>query len=220
MSINADDTGTHRALPRLIRFADLPRQPLDQGRGSAREIWAELAPDLGLTWHLRVVEIRDSTGLLIGPAGTHNYVVGMAGPQVAVRIAGTSRALRRGLVMPVPSCRVQFDRSKLRPPGVSSLLLLTCAGTVDPPGFAPGFAPGPADSGTDLPARTRLLVALRETVHLDGAVAQPGSALLLDPAESYRLHDPAPSILAVTLPDPERVDLTRSAKSHRGGARA
>jgi hypothetical protein len=196
MTTAAEEAGGG-VLPRTIRFAELARQPLDQGRGSAREIWADLDPDLNLRWQLRVVDIKDSSGLLIGPAGTHNYVVGIAGPQVAVRNAETSRVLRRGRVLPVLSCRVQFERSKLRPPGVSSLLVLTFTGTADPP----GFVPGPVGPGTDLPARTRLLVALQGTVHLDGAVAEQGSALLLDPAQSHRLADPATSILTVSLPE-------------------
>jgi hypothetical protein len=215
MTTAAEEAGGG-VLPRTIRFAELARQPLDQGRGSAREIWADLDPDLNLRWQLRVVDIKDSSGLLVGPAGTHSHVVGLAGPQVTVRIAGTSRALRRGLVMPVPSCRVQFERPKLRPPGVSSLLVLTFPGTAAPPGFAPGVV-GP---GAELPAGARLLVTLRGTVHLDGAVAEPGSALLLDPAGSYRLRDGAASILTVTPSGCDEAEQRSTDGSRRGGARA
>ena len=107
MSIAADeDDGVDATTPpRIIRFADLPRQPLDQGRGSAREIWAELDHDLTLRWQLRVVEIKDSTGLLVGPAGTHHHVVGLAGPQVAVRNTESNRVLRRAM-----SCRCSPPR--------------------------------------------------------------------------------------------------------------
>ncbi|MCU1445202.1 hypothetical protein [Cryobacterium sp.] len=198
MSVTAENDGldTPRTPPRSIRLADLPRQHLDQGRGSAREIWADLDHDLNLRWQLRVVDIKDSTGLLVGPAGTHHYVVGVAGPQVAVRNAESSRVLRRDQVMPVLSSRVHFERPKLRPPGVSSLMVLTFSGAAQPPVFITGTVA----QGAELRAGAQLLVALRGTVHLDGMEADPGSALLLDPAQTHRLRATTASILTVNLP--------------------
>lgn len=189
MSIGTDEDGdleSERIRPRSIRFADLPRQPLDQGRGSAREIWADLDNDLNLRWQLRVVEIKDSTGLLVGPAGTHHYIVGLAGPQVAVRNGESTRVLRRDHVMPVLSSSVHFERSKLRPPGASSLIVLTFVVAGEPPGLRIStlVPDAPLDAGA------RLVVALRGTVRVDGAEAAPGSALLL---ETGQTHQPAAS---------------------------
>ena len=194
MSITADEDGSVEAQgspPRTIRFSDLSRQPLDQGKGSAREIWAD--PDDGLGWQLRVVEVKDSTGLLVGPAGTHHYVVGLAGPQVAVRSTGASRVLRREEILPVPSATVLFERPRLRPPGASSLIVLTYFGAVDPPGFLIQTI----DAGAGLPLGAQVLVALRGTVRVGGAEAAQGSALLLDPAQSYRPGTSAAHLLIV-----------------------
>ena len=198
MSIAADeDDGVDATTPpRIIRFADLPRQPLDQGRGSAREIWAELDHDLTLRWQLRVVEIKDSTGLLVGPAGTHHHVVGLAGPQVAVRNTESNRVLRRAHVLPVLSSTVSFERPKLRPPGASSLVVLTFAGAADPPEFVIRTLP----PQTELRAGAQLLLALRGTVRVDGAEAAPGSALLLDPTRSHRPEASAAHVLTVHRP--------------------
>jgi hypothetical protein len=182
----ADETGDAAQPPRLIRFTDLPRHPLDQGRGGAREIWADLDDDLTLRWQLRVVEIKDSTGLLVGPAGTHNLVVGLAGPQVAVRNAEASRVLRRDQVLPVPSSVLHFERPKLRAPGASSLLVLTFAGAEAPPEFVIRTV----EAGVELRAGAQVVVALRGLVRVDGAEAAQGSALLLHPAQSP--HPPAP----------------------------
>jgi len=199
MSIAAaadDGVEAGRVPPRTIRFADLPRQSLDQGRGSAREVWADLDPDLTLRWQLRVVEIKDSTGLLVGPAGTHHFVVGLAGPQVAVRNTESSRVLRRDHVMPVPSATVYFERPKLRPPGASSLIVLTFAAATEPPEFVIRTTP----PDTELAAGTQLLLALRGTVQVDGAEAAPGSALLLDPDRSYRPEATSAQLLTVHRP--------------------
>jgi hypothetical protein len=193
-----DDDGRdgHRMRPRSIRFAALPRHPLDQGRGSAREIWADLDPDLNLRWQLRVVEIKDSTGLLVGPEGTQHYVVGLAGPQVAVRTGATSRVLRRDEVLPVPFSTVQFERPRLRPPGASSVLVLTYLDAGDPPVVALQNV----DEGADFAAGAQVVVALRGTVRVDGAEAAPGSALLLDSAQSYRSLAPTAHLLTVQQP--------------------
>lgn len=197
MSIAAEEDGVDagRVPPRTIRFADLPRQSLDQGRGSAREVWADLDHDLTLRWQLRVLEIKDSTGLLVGPAGTHHFVVGLAGPQVAVRNTESSRVLRRDHVMPVLSATVYFERPKLRPPGASSLIVLTFA-AAEPPEFV--IRSTPPDTG--LAAGTQLLLALRGTVRVDGAEAAPGSALLLDPDRSYRPEAASAQLLTVHRP--------------------
>jgi len=198
MSIAADeDDGVDASTPpRLIRFAELRRQPLDQGRGSAREVWADLDTDLTLRWQLRVVEIKDSTGLLVGPAGTHHHVVGLAGPQVAVRNTESNRVLRRAHVLPVLSSTVSFERPKLRPPGASSLVVLTFAGAADPPEFVIRTLP----PQTELRAGAQLLLALRGTVRVDGAEAAPGSALLLDPTRSHRPEATAAHVLTVHRP--------------------
>lgn len=199
MSIATEEDGSGgdgRIPPRPIRFSDLPRQPLDQGRGSAREVWADLDTDLTLRWQLRVVEIKDSTGQLVGPAGTHHYVVGQAGPQVAVRNAGSSRVLRRGHVMPVLSSTVYFERPKLRSPGASSLFVLTFAAAAEPPEFVLRTTP----PDTDLRAGAQLLLALRGTVRVDGFDAAPGSALLLDPTRSHRAEASAAHLLTVHRP--------------------
>jgi hypothetical protein len=193
---DAEPTG---ALPRSIRFTDLPRQPLDQGRGSAREIWADLDPDLSLRWQLRLIEIRDSAGLLVGPAGTNHFVVGLAGPQVAVRITDSNRVLRRDQVLPVPSSTVQFERPKLRPPGASSLLVLTYADVAHPPGFSIHTVDPETDADADLGAGAQLAIALRGTLRVPGAEVGPGSALLLDPVERYRTLAAA-HLLAVHRP--------------------
>ncbi|MGO4784697.1 hypothetical protein [Cryobacterium sp. W22_MBD10_FK3] len=199
-----DDTVARRIPPRTSRFSDIPRQPLDQGRGGAREIWADLDADLNLRWQLRVVEIKDSTGLLVGPAGTHNYVVGLAGPQVAVRSVEASRVLRRDHVMPVLSSTVLFERPKLRPPGASSLILLTFVGAAEPPRLAIRTI-GPH---TEIRPGAQVLVALRGTVRVDGAEADHGSALLLDPTQTYRPRAAAAQILTVHRPgsDEEKPD--------------
>jgi len=201
MSIAAEEDGRvdDAQLPRIIRFSDLPRQPLDLGRGSAREIWADVDVDLTLRWQLRVVEIKDSTGLLVGPAGTQHYVVGLAGPQVAVRTADSSRMLRRDHVLPVPSAAAHFERPKLRPPGASSLLVLTFAAATEPPGFVIGTA----DQDTDLAAEARLVVGLRGTVQIDGAEVAQGAAILLDPARSHRALTTNAQFLTVTRPRPQ-----------------
>jgi hypothetical protein len=197
MSIAEDeDDSPGRTRPRSIRFTALPRQPLDQGKGTTREIWAEPANDLNLRWQLRLVEIKDSTGLLVGPAGTHHHVVGLAGPQVAVRNTDTSRVLRRDHVLPVLSNRVHFERSNRRPPGASSVIVLSFAAAVEPPGF---FVQR-IDVGADLRAGAQVLVALRGTVLVDGADAAPGSALLLDPAQSYRARASSAHVLTVHRP--------------------
>ncbi|WEO78056.1 hypothetical protein BJQ94_03180 [Cryobacterium sp. SO2] len=191
-----DGVDPQRIPPRAIRFSELPRQPLDQGRGSAREIAADLGYDLTLRWQLRVVEIKDSTGQLVGPAGTHHFVVGLSGPQVAVRNAESSRVLRRDHVMPVPSSTVYFERPKLRPPGASSLIVLTFPGAGEPPGFVISMA----DPDADLGAGAQLLVALRGTAHVDGAEVGQGSALQLDPAQSYRPLASSAQLLTVHRP--------------------
>jgi hypothetical protein len=199
MSITAEDDDNRdaqRMRPRSIRFTALTRQPLDQGRGSAREIWADLDPDLNLRWQLRVVEIKDSTGLLVGPAGTQHYVVGLAGPQVAVGNSGTSRVLRRDEVLTVPSSTVQFERPRLRPPGASSVLVLTFPHTGD----APGVVIQNVDEGATFATGAQVVVALRGTVRVDGAEAAPGSALLLDSAQSYRSSAPTAHLLTVHQP--------------------
>ena len=198
MSIAADeDDGVDATTPpRIIRFADLPRQPLDQGRGSAREVWADLDTDLTLRWQLRVVEIKDSTGLLVGPAGTHHHVVGLAGPQVAVRNTESNRVLRRAHVLPVLSSTVYFERPKLRPPGASTLVVLTFAGAADPPEFVIRTLP----PQTELRAGAQLLLALRGTVRVEGAEAAPGSALLLDATRSHRPEATAAHVLTVHRP--------------------
>lgn len=182
--------------PRTIRFSDLPRQPLDQGTGSAREIWADLDPDLTLRWQLRVIDLKDSTGLLVGPAGTHHHVVGLAGPQVTVRQAHASRALRRDHVLPVLSHRVHFERPRLRPPGHSSVVVLTFPGAADPPDLVLGsLAPG-----GELDPAARLVLVLRGTVRVGRAEAAHGSALLLQPGRGYRQGAGSARILTVTLP--------------------
>ncbi|WP_165789002.1 hypothetical protein [Cryobacterium zongtaii] len=191
-----DGVEADQSPPRVIRFADLPRQPLDQGRGSAREIWADLAHDLTLRWQLRVVEIKDSTGLLVGPIGTHHYVVGLAGPQVAVRNGESNRVLRRAHVMPVRSATVYFERPKLRPPGASSLVVLTFAVAAEPPEFSIRTLT-PQD---ELPAGAQLLLALRGTVRVNGAEAAPGSALLLDATRSHRPQGASAHVLTVHRP--------------------
>jgi hypothetical protein len=199
MSITAaadDSRDAQRMRPRSIRFAALPRQPLDRGRGSAREIWADLDAELNLRWQLRVVEIQDSTGLLVGPTGTQHYVVGLAGPQVAVRNTGARRVLRRDAVLPVPSSTVLFERPRLRPPGSSSLLVLTYAGPDDPPGVAIQTV----DEGTELPVGAQVLVALRGTVSVLGVEAAPGSALLLDSRQSHRSEGTTAHLLMVQQP--------------------
>ncbi|TFC05526.1 hypothetical protein E3O42_02910 [Cryobacterium adonitolivorans] len=199
MSIAAEeDDGVDAAAtpPRIIRFSDLPRQPLDQGRGSAREVWADLDSDLTLRWQLRVVEIKDSTGLLVGPAGTHHYVVGLAGPQIAVRNTESNRVLRRDHVMPVLSSTVYFERPKLRPPGASSLFVLTFTAAADPPEFVIRALP----PETELRAGSQLLLALRGTVRVDGVEAAPGSALLLDPTRSHRPQAVSAQVLTVHRP--------------------
>ncbi|TFD91120.1 hypothetical protein E3T61_09640 [Cryobacterium lactosi] len=198
MSIAAEEDGVDAdgVPPRSIRFADLPRQSLDQGRGSAREVWADLDPDLTLRWQLRVLEIKDSTGLLVGPAGTHHFVVGLAGPQVAVRNTESSRVLRRDHVMPVLSATVYFERPKLRPPGASSLIVLTFAAGTEPPEFAIRTTP----PDTALAAGTQLLLTLRGTVRVDGVEAAPGTALLLDPNRSHPLQAASAQLLTVHRP--------------------
>jgi hypothetical protein len=191
-----DGVDVQRTAPRPITFADLPRQPLDQGRGSVREVWADLDNELNLRWLLRVVEIKDSTGLLVGPAGTHHFVVGLAGPQVAVRTAEASRVLRRDHVLPVLSATLLFERPKLRPPGASSLLVLTFVGAADPPGFVIRTA----DVDAELPPEAQVLIALRGTVKLDGAEAGQGTALLLDPALRHRPTASTAHLLTVHRP--------------------
>ncbi|WP_104163444.1 hypothetical protein [Cryobacterium sp. N22] len=195
-----DEAVVRRIPPRTSRFSDIPRQPLDQGRGSAREVWADLDTDLNLRWQLRVVEIKDSTGLLVGPAGTHNYVVGLAGPQVAVRSTEASRVLRRDHVMPVLSSTVLFERPKLRPPGASSLILLTFVGAAEPPALAIRTV----DPQTEIRAGAQVLVALRGTVRVDGAEAAHGSALLLDPTQTYRPRASSAQILTVHRPGSDK----------------
>jgi hypothetical protein len=199
MSIAAeedDNSDAERMRPRSIRFAALPRQPLDQGRGGAREVWADLDPDLNLRWQLRVVEIKDSTGLLVGPAGTQHHVVGLAGPQVSVGTAGVSRVLRRDEVLPVPSSTVLFERPRLRPPGASSVLVLSYRDSDDPPVIVIRNV----DEGAEFAAGAQVIVALRGAVRVDGAEATPGSALLLDSTQTYRSSAPAAHLLTVQQP--------------------
>jgi hypothetical protein len=198
MSLAAEDgdTDAQRVVPRAIRFTDLPRHPLDQGRGSAREIWADLGADLTLRWQLRVVEIKDSAALLVGPAGTQHFVVGLAGPQVSVRNTEATRVLRRDQVLPVLSSTVHFDRPKLRSPGASSLIVLTYVAAAAMPGFTISTVGPDADLG----AGAQLVLPLRGTVRVHGAEAGPGSALLLDPAQRYCQSPATAHLLTVHQP--------------------
>ncbi|MDH6237698.1 hypothetical protein [Cryobacterium sp. CG_9.6] len=199
MSTIAGDTGgvnAHRVPPRTIRFSDIPRQALDEGRGTAREIWADLDDDLSLRWQLRVVELQDSLGLLVGPAGTHHFVIGLAGPQVAVRTAGSSRVLRRDEVLAVMNSTVYFERSKLRPPGASTVIVLTFSGT----SAAPACIAGPVNPSGDLPGGAQLLVALRGSVTVNGAELGQGAALLLDPRQTYRAGRSTAHVLTIQGP--------------------
>ena len=91
---------------------------------------------------------------------------------------------------------MSFERPKLRPPGASSLVVLTFAGAADPPEFVIRTL----SPQTELRAGAQLLLALRGTVRVDGAEAAPGSALLLDPTRSHRPEATAAHVLTVHRP--------------------
>lgn len=163
--------------PRLIRFSEVARQPLDRGRGSVRDIWTSTDADRTLRWQLRVVELRDADGIIDGPEGMHHSVVGFAGPQLGIRTGGSDRSLHRDEVLAVRSSTLSFSRPKLRASGPSSVIVLSHAIAEEPPTFAfrePSTAPGS-------PSETRILLALRSPIRLESGEAPRGSAVVLPP---------------------------------------
>lgn len=163
--------------PRLIRFSEVARQPLDRGRGSVRDIWTSTDADRALRWQLRVVELRDADGAIGAPEGMHHFVVGFAGPQVGVRVGNMDRALHRDEVLAVRSSTLSFSRPKLRASGPSSVIVLAHAIAEEPPTFA--FREPTSTTGS--PSETRIMLALRSPIRLDSGEAPRGSAFVFPP---------------------------------------
>lgn len=184
----------HDGLPRLIRFRDLPRQPLHDGRGVVREIWSESAPGLDLRWQLQLVELKGPGGSLVAPAGTHQRIVGLTGPQVAVGDADRRSALRRDHALLLRSSTVVFQRPRLRVAGASMVLVLTFADVAVPPMFT--FHD--IDGAIALPSGTRLLLNLQGELRLGGVEATRQAAVLLDPRTDPRGQGASARVLALS----------------------
>jgi hypothetical protein len=180
MTHDGSDLAAHAAredLPRLIRFRDLPRQSLHEGKGVVREIWTETDPGLNLRWQLQLIELRGPGGSLVAPAGTHQRIVGLSGPQVAIGDADRSSSLGRDRALLVRSSTVVFQRPRLRVAGASTVLVLTFAAVAVPPMFSFHDLNG----SVDLPSGSRAVLNLKGDLRVGGVDAPRQAALLLDP---------------------------------------
>jgi hypothetical protein len=183
----------HHDLPRLIPFRALPRQALPEGRGTVREIHVETAPGLDLRWQLQLVELKGPRGTFAAPAGTHQRIVGLSGPQVAVGdTVERSAALGRDRALLVRSHTVVFQRPRLRVAGASVVLVLTFDATVVPPRFTFRTLDDPAEI-----AGTALLLLLQGDVRIAGIEASRQSALLLDPRAAHEVSASAARVLTL-----------------------
>ena len=168
--------------PRLVRFADLVRQPLDRGRGSVRDVWTSTDVDRLIRWRLQVVELRDAAGLIAAPDDMNHAIVGFAGPQVAVRAGGNElngpgRILHRDEVLTVRESSVRLSRPRLRASGSSSMILLSYSTSEDPPTLSfeqPDAAHDPADG-------LRITLALRGPIRRGEGEVPQGAALVSAP---------------------------------------
>jgi hypothetical protein len=168
--------------PRLVRFAELVRQPLDRGRGSVRDIWTSIDVDRRIRWRLQVVELRDAAGLIAAPDDMNHAVVGFAGPQVSVRagnndLNGPGRILHRDEVLTVRESSVRLTRPRLRASGSSSMILLSFSTSEDPPTLTfehRETAHDPADG-------LRITLALRAPVRRGEGDLPQGTALVSAP---------------------------------------
>ncbi|WP_159499305.1 hypothetical protein [Microbacterium sp. 18062] len=178
----------------LIRFRDLPRQPLQEGRGTVRGIWTETDPGLDLRWHLQLVELKGPGGSLLAPAGTHQRIVGLSGPQVAVGAFDHHAVLRRDRAVLLRSSTLSFQRPRLRVTGASMVLVLTFAAVAVPPMFS--FQE--IDGSADLPTGTRVLLALQGDVRLDGVEVPRQAVALLDGGPDHRAHASSARVLVLS----------------------
>lgn len=168
--------------PRLIRFADLVRQPLDRGRGSVRDVWTSTDVDRRIRWRLQVVELRDAAGLITAPEDMNHVVVGFAGPQVAVRTGGNElygpgRILHRDEVLMVREPSVRLSRPRLRASGSSSMILLSFSTAEEPPTLTVRHLDDPADPADGL----QIALALGGPVPHESGEIPRGAALVSAP---------------------------------------
>ncbi|MBZ4487901.1 hypothetical protein LQ938_12555 [Microbacterium sp. cx-55] len=184
--------GSHD-LPRLVPFRGLPRQPLQDGRGTVREIHVETAPGLDLRWQLQLVELKGPRATLLAPAGTHQRIVGLSGPQVSVGDAvDRVAALGRDRALSVRSPTIVFQRPRLRVAGASVVVVLTAAASGPPPRLS--FRT--LDDPTDL-VGISLVLLLQGELRVDGVEAARQSALLLDPRTTSHVTASAARVLTL-----------------------
>ncbi|WP_291041761.1 hypothetical protein [Herbiconiux sp.] len=177
-----------------VLLAGLRRLPLEQGRGGVREIWAGEGPHHEPRWQLRIVDMRGPRGILSASAGSEHYVIGLAGPQVAVGDTRSSgQVLRRGRVVPIRSATVVFERPKLRAAGASSLVVLTASS----PALAPTLTLQTVEGAAVMAAGTCGVVTLRHGVLLDDADVPGHAATLIDPRGLHRIQVASAQVLTL-----------------------
>ncbi|KAA9133667.1 hypothetical protein [Microbacterium caowuchunii] len=181
-------------LPHPLSFRDLPRRPLDEGTGTLRRIWAEEGTASGRRWQVQLIELKGAGGAFLAPDHTHQRIVGLSGPQVALGDPEHSTALRRDSALLVRSSAVSFRRPRLRVTGVSTLLVLSFAALAVPPMLSFHTL----DGTTEVPIGTRVLLHLRGDLTVDGVPADRQAALLLDPRAAHRAVASGARVLAVS----------------------
>lgn len=180
--------------PRLLSFRDLPPQPLPEGRATVRDIHVATGPGLDLRWQLQLVELKGPRATLFTPAGTHQRVVGLSGPQVSVSEAsGRGAPLGRDREMSLRSSAIAFQRPRLRVTGASMVLVLTFVATTPPPRLAFRTLEDPADL-----AAASLVLLLRGELRIADVEATRQSAVLLVPGAAYPVSASGARVLTVT----------------------
>jgi len=162
--------------PFLIRdLDDVPPQPLSEGTGSLKDLWAEAAHGQDLRWLLRQVEIRGTAAKMHAPADTAQLIVGLSGPQVSVGVR-RGAPLRREKVLAHDTAVVDFHRPLVRVAGASKLLTLS----YHPAETSPSFTFETIEGERVLDPDVRVLIALRgELSYADGTVS--GRSVLVLP---------------------------------------
>ncbi|MCS5721247.1 hypothetical protein N1028_10460 [Herbiconiux sp. CPCC 203407] len=181
-----------------VLLAGLRRLPLEQGRGAVREIWAGEGPHHEPCWQLRIVDMRGPRGILSASAGSEHYVIGLAGPQVAVGDTRSGHVLRRGRVVPIRSSTIVFERPKLRAAGASSLVVLTASS----PALAPTLTLQTVEGAAVMAAGTCGIVTLRDAVLLDDADVPGHAATLIDPQGLHRIRVASAQVLTLVQQKP------------------
>lgn len=181
--------------PFLIRdLDDVPPQPLTEGAGSLKDLWAEAARGQDLRWLLRQVEVRGTAAKMHAPADTAQLIVGLSGPQVSVGVR-RGAPLRREKVLTHAPAVVDFHRPLVRVAGASKLLTLSYR----PAETSPSFTFETIDGELALDPDVRALIALRGEVEYAGGTVAGKSVLVLPHAADDRLRARGARVLLLRI---------------------